>query len=145
MSSTARTVVSPQDFPKFNGTRYKQWVDKAAPLFGVVGLLDVLEGRLLPPVGGITTRPTIPTGTMSTATVPVPIPPTSDDWSMYNAQLGEFKDNEKKQNEYDDKVQRVKSYLNICLSDGIWQRIKDMTPANAWTHLRDTYAVRQFI
>ena len=77
-----------KSYPHFNGRYYKKWVDQMVPLLGIVDLQDILEGTLVAPAAAIA-EPTIPAGTPATGTA-APVAPTSQDWSLYNAQLGQF-------------------------------------------------------
>jgi hypothetical protein len=145
MSSSQKISISPSELPKFDGTRYRVWVDKISPLFSIMGVLDLLTRRIVAPPTAFT-RPVIPVGlSTTTAGVTTVAAPTSDQWSLYNAQLEQFKDQDRQQKDFDDRAQRALGYLNICLSFGIWERIKGMSAPDAWDHLRTTYAARQFV
>jgi len=113
------------------------------PLLGIVDLQDILEGTLVAPAAAIA-EPTIPTGTPATGTAAA-VAPTSQDWSLYNAQLGQFDRYTKALEKYAKRRGEALGVLNQSLDYGIWEQVKDMTPAQAWTWLCTTYATQQFV
>jgi len=135
-------LLSVSDLPKFNGHHYKQWVDKMAPVMMLLDIKAVLEGTLIPPSAITVTEPQIPVVVGSTV-------PTLTDWVQYNALLLQYNSqynwHRKAQKDYNKKNLKALGVLNICLSTGIWNQVKDMTAANAWTWLHTSYARIQFI
>jgi hypothetical protein len=127
----------------FNGCHYKKWVDQMIPLLGIVDLKDILEGTLIAPATAIL-EPTIPTRTPATGTAAA-VAPTSQDWSLYNAQLGQFDRYSKALEKYSKQHGEALGVLNQSLDNGIWEQVKDMTPAQAWAWLCTTYATQQFV
>jgi len=124
MSSTKYMSISASDLPKFDGRHYKQWLDKIEPMFRYMDLLGVLNGVFIAPVTGYA-EPAIPTGVPNAAGQPTD--PTAEQWSQYNAQLSQFERQSKLQMAYDDKVVRAMGALNLCLSFGIWEQVKNLT------------------
>ena len=113
------------------------------PLLNIVDLMPILEGTLVAPTVTIP-EPPIPTGTPATGTTPA-MPPTSDDWSMYNAQLKRFERFEKATEKYLKRRGEAHGVLNQSLDLGIWEQVKSMDPATAWTWLRTTFSTQQFV
>ena len=64
---------------------------------------------------------------------------------MYNAQLGQFERYTKALEKYNKRHGEALGVLNQSLDSGIWEQVKEMTPAQAWTWLRTTYATQQFV
>jgi hypothetical protein len=105
-------------YPHFNEHHYKKWVDQMIPLLGIVNLKDILEGTLIAPAAAIQ-EPTIPTGIAATGTSAA-IPPMSQDWSLYNAQLGQFDRYTKALEKYSKRHSEALGVLNQSLDYGIW-------------------------
>jgi len=113
------------------------------PLLGIVDLKDILEGTLLAPAV-VVQEPTIPTGTPAVGTA-LAVAPTSQDWSLYNVQLGQFDRYTRANEKYLKRYGEALGVLNQSLNYGIWEQVKDMTPATAWAWLRTTYTTQQFV
>jgi len=142
-TSTAKNVVNPKSYPRFNGKHYKKWVNEMIPLLNMVDLVNIMLGTLVTPTP-VRTRPSIPTGTPATGTT-VAVPPTADDWSMYNALLKQYEWYERDNEKYLKKRGEAYGVLNQALDIGIWEQVKGMEPAAAWTWLRTNFAVQQFV
>ena len=126
------------ELPCFDGQQYKQWVDKFTLIMMMLNYLPVLDRTLTAPVT-THTEPTIPVGATATAA------PTTAQWAQYNAELGQFERQNKLQDKFDDMNGKAKGALNQSLSPGIWEQVKAMTAATAWTWLRTTFARQQFV
>jgi len=99
-----------KSYPRFDGRHYKKWVDLMIPLLGIVDLKDLLEGTLVAPSPAVT-KPAMLTGTPDTLA-----------WSMYNAQLSEFKEYQKELKEFNKRTNEALGVLSQSLVFGIWDR-----------------------
>jgi len=132
-TSTAKLTVDPKSYPRFRGKQYKKWVDEMCPLLNIVDLVDILEGTLVTPAI-VHPEPPIPTGTLATGTAAA-VPPTADDWLLYNTQLKQYEQYEKSNEKYLKRRGEAYGVLNQSLDLGIWEQVKLMDPAAAWTWL----------
>ena len=143
MSTSKSMSLDVKSYPRFNGRHYKKWVDQMIPLLGIVDLRDILEGKLVAPAVVIA-EPTIPVGSAAAGSTAA-AGPSSQDWSLYNAQLGQFDRYTKALEKYQRRHGEALGVLNQSLDNGIWEQVKDMSPAAAWEWLRTTYATQQFV
>jgi len=143
MSTSKSMSLDVKSYPRFNGRQYKKWVDQMTPLLGIVDLLDILQGTLVAPAVAIQ-EPTIPTGTPAVGTTTA-VPPTSQKWSLYNAQLGQFDRYTKAVEKYQKRRGEALGVLNQSLDLGIWEQVKELEPAAIWQWLRTTFVTQQFV
>jgi len=136
--------LSIDSLPKFDGRHYKKWADNMDSVLMMMDIKAVVTGTLRAPITGLS-EPAIPTGTPATTAGGQPTPPTSGEWSQYNALLAQFERQNKAQKEFDEKNLRAMGVLSKTLITGIWEQVRLMTTAKAWTWLETSYSRQQFV